>query len=74
LRGIRPPLAALDDALAALPRSGICMAHLAAAARGEPSFREMMVNEAAKQLRIAAGGDRIAFMAALQALAQPRAD
>ncbi len=71
LRSIRPPLTSLDATLAALPRSGIGMAHLAAVTRAGPSLQKLMIKEAAKQLRITAGGDRIAFMAALQALAPP---
>ncbi len=65
LRGIHPPLVQLDAALAALPGSGMSMAHLACFGVSE---RESLLNDAADVLRIRAPLDRMVFKAALLAL------
>jgi hypothetical protein len=76
LRGIMPPLSCLDAALAALPSSGISMAHLEAIAAHVTSVASptallsMLVDGTVAALRIDAPGDRMAFMAALMRLAQ----
>jgi hypothetical protein len=78
LRGMAPPLspAALTAALAALPGSGISVAHLAGVAThasnaAAPSaLLTMLVDNAVAALHISAPGDRMAFMTALMQLAQ----
>jgi hypothetical protein len=65
LRGIRPKLSCLEDSIAALPRSGISMAHLAAAAAAKPAAQERALKTAAEALRIRLHGDKMALEMAL---------
>jgi hypothetical protein len=73
LRGITPPLSCLPAALAALPHSGVSMAHLAAvAAAAVPRHadRAMIIGTTADAMHISKSNpfDRISFVAALLAL------
>ncbi len=71
LCGIRPPLSHLDAALAALPGSGMSMAHLACAAAPHlpPAHRSLLLEQVADALRLAAPFDRLALAHALMARA-----
>jgi hypothetical protein len=72
LRAIRSPLSQLDAALAALPESGLSVAHLACIAsssHASPADRKMLFDELAAVLRITRAADRIGFMNAVLALA-----
>jgi hypothetical protein len=71
LRAIRPPLSQLDAALAALPDSGIRLAHLRCVVSADASQadRTMLFGAAASALRIDRPADRLAFVTALLALA-----
>ncbi len=71
LRGIRPPLACLRAALAALPRSGVTLEQLRELARerGHAAVdRELHISIAAEALAIAAPAEKLKFALALAAL------
>jgi hypothetical protein len=75
LRAITPPLSQLSAALAALPDSGVSMAHLACIASSPHTAsadRKMLFDELTSGLGLTRAADRFAFMHAVLALA-PRA-
>ncbi len=72
LRAIRPPLSQLAAALAALPESGLSVAHLACIAsslHASPADRKLLFDELSAVLHITRAADRIGFMNAVLALA-----
>jgi hypothetical protein len=70
LRSIRPPLSQLAAALVALPGSGLSMEHLAAMAATEAAAdRQMLYAGVAGELSLTRMADRVAFVAAVSALA-----
>jgi hypothetical protein len=74
LRAIAPPLSQLSAALAALPDSGVSMAHLEAIASSPytaAADRKMLFDELTAGLGITRAADRFAFMHAVLALAPP---
>jgi hypothetical protein len=68
LRGITPPLSCLQESLAALPRSGISMAHFRQAAAESREGRQSALQLAAEGLRISLTGDRMALEMAVHTL------
>jgi hypothetical protein len=68
LRAISPPLSQLHAVLAALPASGITMAHLRNAGAISAGLRQLYVNTATAALRIASPADRLSFVLALDKL------
>jgi hypothetical protein len=72
LRAITPPLSQLAAALAALPASGVSMAHLACIASSPHTAsadRKMLFDELTAGLGLTRAADRFAFMHAVLALA-----
>jgi hypothetical protein len=76
LRAMTPPLSCLNASLAALPGSGMSMAHLEAIAAhatsvGAPTpLLQLLLDDTVAALHISAPGERMAFMTALMRLAQ----
>jgi hypothetical protein len=65
LSAIVPPLSCLAATLAALPRSGMRMAHLTMAMSSAPEDRKALLEEAAEMLDIVTPADRMALKHAL---------
>ncbi len=67
-------LTQVDAVLAAAAESGLTLAHLQAAANTDASLRSMYIGIALEGLRITLPGDKLAFMAAVDALWRQLAD